>query len=111
MRRRRWSSLHRRYNSCGFSNSFRLPAVRGRPGGAGGEEVADCPVQGVAVELDEQTAQGVGVRDGHGAGERVGGETENPAGPRGDPIPVIAVSERAPARTLAAAAATRADNR
>jgi hypothetical protein len=82
-------------------------------GCAGGEEGADRPVQGVAVELDEQTAQGVGVRDGHGAGERVGGKPRARQAHAGtSPIhSVIALSERAPARTLAAAAATRADSR
>jgi hypothetical protein len=64
-------------------NSDRPQPGAGRSG-AGGEELADCPVQGVAVELDEQTAQGVGVGGGHGAGKRVGGEAENPAGPRRD---------------------------
>jgi len=68
----------------GFAVNSDCPQSGAGRGGAGGEEGADRPVQGVAVELDEQTAQGVGVRDGQGAGERVGGEAENPAGPRRD---------------------------
>jgi hypothetical protein len=43
-------------------NSDRPQSGTGR-GGAGSEEGADRPVQSVAVELDEQTTQGVGVRD------------------------------------------------
>lgn len=96
-----------------------LPVDRDRPqsrpgrGGAGGREGADRAVQGVAVELDHQAAQGVRVRDGHGAGQPVDGESEGRQAQAGASVihSVIAVSERAPARTLAAAAVSSADIR
>jgi len=70
--------------------------------GAGGEERSDCPVQGVAIEMDEEAAQGVGVGNAHRAGQRVDGEAESPAGPhRGvrDPFRDRGASARRPERS------------
>jgi hypothetical protein len=78
--------------------------------GAGGEERSDCPVQGVAIEMNEDAAQGVGVGNAHRAGQRSTGKPRARQAYTGASVihSVTAASERAPSRTLAAAAATSA---